>query len=100
MIAFPAGTRAHGAWCWYTRGRFKSTHGDVFSSVKHVIFDTSCQSTRATSVDRAAAGSFQPPHARLHALLNASAAGESTTAGGLEAFPLSKLRWSREEPVS
>ena len=52
------------------------------------------------SVDRAAAGSFHPPHARLHALLNASAASESTTAGGLEAFPLSKLRWSREEPVS
>ena len=71
------------------------------------------QSTRATSVDRAAAGPFQPPRARLHAL-NASAAGESTTAGGLkaaslkrqrcwrvdllagglEAFPLSKLRRS------
>ena len=38
------------------------------------------------SVDRAAAGPFQPPRARLHALLNASAASESTTAGGLEAF--------------
>ena len=65
------------------------------------------------SVDRAAVSPFQPPRARLHALLNASAASESTTAGslkgassnasaasesttagGLEA--LSKLRWSRE----
>ena len=44
------------------------------------------QSTRATPVARAAAGPFQPPRARLHALLNASAAGESTVAGGLEAF--------------
>ena len=34
------------------------------------------------------------------ASLNASAASESTTAGGLEAFPLSKLSWSREDPVS
>ena len=48
------------------------------------------------SVDRPAASPFQPPRARLHALLNASAASESTTAGGLEAFSLSKLRWSRE----
>ena len=48
------------------------------------------QSTRATSVDRAAAGPFQPPRARLHASLNASAASESTTAGGLEAFFLSQ----------
>ena len=42
------------------------------------------------SVDRAAAGPFQPPRARLHASLNASAASESTTAGGLEAFFLSQ----------
>ena len=35
------------------------------------------------------------------ASLNASAASESTSLpGGLEAFPLSELRWSREEPVS
>ena len=39
------------------------------------------------SVDRAAAGS-QPPHARLHAFLFASAAGESTTAGDLKAASL------------
>ena len=71
------------------------------------------QSTRATSVDRSAVSHLRPPRARLHALLNASAASESTaagslkaassnasassestTAGGLEA--LSKLRWSRE----
>ena len=45
------------------------------------------------SVDRAA-WAEAPSDARLHALLNASAASESTTAGGLEA--LSKLRWSRE----
>ena len=51
------------------------------------------------SVDRAA-WAEAPSDARLHALLNASAASESTTAGGLEAFPLSTLRWSREEPVS
>ena len=37
------------------------------------------------SVDRAAVSHFQPPRARLHALLNASAASESTAAGGLEA---------------
>ena len=36
-------------------------------------------------MDRAAAGPFQPPRARLHALLNASAAGESTAAGSLKA---------------
>ena len=36
------------------------------------------QSTRATSVDRAAASPSQLPRARLHALLNASAASEST----------------------
>ena len=40
------------------------------------------------SVDRAAAGSFQPPHARLHALLNACAAAESTAAGSLKAASL------------
>ena len=55
----------------------------------------------------------KPPQARLHALLNACAAGESTTAGSLKAASLnasaasesttagglealSKLRWSRE----
>ena len=69
------------------------------------------------SVDRAAW--VVSPRKRVSALLNASAAGESTTAGGLkaaslnasaasestpagglEAFPLSELRWSQEEPVS
>ena len=43
------------------------------------------QSTPRDSVDRAAVSHFQPPRARLHALLNASAASESTAAGGLEA---------------
>ena len=73
-----------------------------------------CQSTRATPWI-ARRGPEAPSDARLHALLNASAASESTaagsleaassnasaasestTAGGLEAFPLSQLRWSRQ----
>ena len=29
------------AWCRYKRGGFERTHGDVFSSVKQVIFDIS-----------------------------------------------------------
>ena len=29
------------SWCPNTRGRFERTHGDVFSSVKQVIFDIS-----------------------------------------------------------
>ena len=44
-----------------------------------------CQSTRATP--RIAPRGPKPPQARLPALLNVSAADESTTAGGLEAFP-------------
>ena len=42
------------------------------------------RSTRATPVDRPAV-SPQPPPGRLHALLNASAASESTAAGSLKA---------------
>ena len=38
------------------------------------------------SVDRPAVSLSRPPRGRFHALSNASAAGESTTAGGLEAF--------------
>ena len=37
------------------------------------------------SVDRPAVSPFQPPRGRLHALLNASAARESTAAGSLKA---------------
>ena len=37
------------------------------------------------SVDRPAVSPFQPPRWRLHALLNASAASESTAAGSLKA---------------
>ena len=43
------------------------------------------QSTRATPVDRPTISPFQPPPGRLHALLNASAACESTAAGSLKA---------------
>ena len=51
-----------------------------------------CQSTRATP--RIAPRRPKLPQARLPALLNVSAADESTTAGSLKA--LSKLRWSQE----
>ena len=40
------------------------------------------------SVDRPAVSPSQPPRGRLHALLNANAAGESTAAGSLKAASL------------
>ena len=60
------------------------------------------------SADRAAVSNFQPPPARLHALLNASAASESTasaasestTAGGLEAFSQGSTGAERFENAS
>ena len=51
------------------------------------------QSTRATPVDRPAALSLLGPRTgRLHALLNASAASESTAAGSLKACLVKRQR--------
>ena len=52
------------------------------------------------SVDRAAVSHFQPPRARFHALLNASAASESTAAGSLKAFSQGSAGAERLENAS
>ena len=46
---------------------------------------TTTQARSRDDEDRPAVSPFQPPPGRLHALLNASAASESTTAGSLKA---------------
>ena len=73
------------------KGWISATAGTV-RPISHaflgVLQTVGCQSTRATPVDRPAVSHLRPPRARLHALLNASAAGESTTAGGLKAASL------------
>ena len=78
----------HGPTSWAPAQKESRTVRPISLAFLGVQQTVGCQSTRATPWIARRAGSFQPPHARLHALLNASAASESTTAGGLKAASL------------
>ena len=67
-------------------------------SVDRAAWVVSPRKRVSASLNASAAGESTTAGGLKAASLNASAASESTPAGGLEAFPLSELRWSQEEP--